>query len=204
MTINALGPTATQPQGLAATGSSSSSPTSPADALMSVTSGDTFLQLLVAQLKYQDPMNPTDGTQFLTQTAQMSEAANMSSLIQSEQSVLSDMGTLSSTSMIGKQVKATLADGTSVTGLVDSVAIQATGPVLHVSGKNVPLSAVQEVSSPSPAATTPTSSTSATATSPTATPTTTTPTTTSTTPTTTSSTPTTTSSTPTTTSPTTV
>lgn len=31
---------------------------------------NTFLKLLVAQLKYQDPMNPADGTQFVTQLAQ--------------------------------------------------------------------------------------------------------------------------------------
>jgi flagellar basal-body rod modification protein FlgD len=29
-----------------------------------------FLQLLVAQIKNQDPLNPADGTQFLTQLAQ--------------------------------------------------------------------------------------------------------------------------------------
>jgi flagellar basal-body rod modification protein FlgD len=34
---------------------------------------DTFLQLLVAQLKYQDPMNPADGVQFLTQLTQFSQ-----------------------------------------------------------------------------------------------------------------------------------
>jgi flagellar basal-body rod modification protein FlgD len=32
-----------------------------------------FLQLLVAQLKNQDPMQPTDGTQFVAQLAQFSE-----------------------------------------------------------------------------------------------------------------------------------
>ena len=34
---------------------------------------DTFLQLLVAQLKNQDPMNPADGVQFLTQLTQFSQ-----------------------------------------------------------------------------------------------------------------------------------
>jgi flagellar basal-body rod modification protein FlgD len=33
----------------------------------------TFLQLLVAQLQYQDPLNPADGTQFVTQLAQFSD-----------------------------------------------------------------------------------------------------------------------------------
>jgi len=32
-----------------------------------------FLQLLVAQLQNQDPLNPTDGTTFVTQLAQFSE-----------------------------------------------------------------------------------------------------------------------------------
>src|SRR5579883_2152105 len=32
-----------------------------------------FLQLLVAQLQNQDPLNPTDGTQFVSQLAQFSE-----------------------------------------------------------------------------------------------------------------------------------
>ena len=31
---------------------------------------DMFLQLLVAQMKYQDPMNPTDSSEFLSQSAQ--------------------------------------------------------------------------------------------------------------------------------------
>jgi flagellar basal-body rod modification protein FlgD len=32
-----------------------------------------FLQLLVAQIKNQDPLNPTDGTQFVTQLAQLQQ-----------------------------------------------------------------------------------------------------------------------------------
>src|SRR6185437_9209291 len=33
----------------------------------------TFLQLFVAQLKNQDPLNPADGTQFVSQLAQFSQ-----------------------------------------------------------------------------------------------------------------------------------
>jgi flagellar basal-body rod modification protein FlgD len=45
----------------------SSTPTAPTDKLANQ---DVFLQLLVAQLKYQDPQNPADSTQFVTQLAQ--------------------------------------------------------------------------------------------------------------------------------------
>jgi len=34
---------------------------------------EMFLKLFVAQLKYQDPLNPADGTEFVGQLAQFSE-----------------------------------------------------------------------------------------------------------------------------------
>jgi flagellar basal-body rod modification protein FlgD len=36
-----------------------------------------FLQLLIAQIKHQDPLNPTDSVQFLSQLAQFSELEQM-------------------------------------------------------------------------------------------------------------------------------
>ncbi len=38
-----------------------------------LTSMNTFLQLLVTQIKNQDPLNPMDGVQFTSQLAQFSE-----------------------------------------------------------------------------------------------------------------------------------
>jgi flagellar basal-body rod modification protein FlgD len=38
-----------------------------------LTSKDTFLKLLVAQLRYQNPLDPTDSVQFVTQLAQFSQ-----------------------------------------------------------------------------------------------------------------------------------
>ncbi len=40
----------------------------------------TFLQLLVTQIKNQDPLNPTDSTQFVTQLAQFSELEQMTNM----------------------------------------------------------------------------------------------------------------------------
>lgn len=39
-----------------------------------------FLQLLVAQIKNQDPLNPTDSTTFMTQLAQFSDLEQLISL----------------------------------------------------------------------------------------------------------------------------
>jgi flagellar basal-body rod modification protein FlgD len=54
--------------------SSSSSSSSAASALGGTAPTEQmFLQLLVAQLQNQDPLNPTDSTQFVSQLAQFSE-----------------------------------------------------------------------------------------------------------------------------------
>jgi flagellar basal-body rod modification protein FlgD len=39
----------------------------------SLTSEDAFLKLLVAQIQHQDPLNPSDGVQFLTQLTSFSQ-----------------------------------------------------------------------------------------------------------------------------------
>ena len=41
---------------------------------------DVFMQLLVAQLKYQNPMNPADGVEFMTQLTQFSQLEQMVSI----------------------------------------------------------------------------------------------------------------------------
>ena len=55
-------------------GTSSAGSTAKNDALASK---DAFLQLLIAQIKNQDPLNPTDSVQFLSQLAQFSELEQM-------------------------------------------------------------------------------------------------------------------------------
>jgi flagellar basal-body rod modification protein FlgD len=114
--------------------------------LQSLENPNTFLNLLVAQLKYQDPLNPTSGTQFLSQTAQLTEVETMNQL----QSEVSQENTTSqqvaSTSMIGQTVSATLSDGTTVSGVVQGVSLDTSGgPTLNVNGTPVPLGDVQSV-----------------------------------------------------------
>ena len=62
----------------------------------------TFLQLLVAQIRNQNPLNPADGVQFLTQLAQFSELEQMMG-IRSEIAALREQMAASSTTGSGKE-----------------------------------------------------------------------------------------------------
>ncbi len=71
-TVGSLFPT-TDPSGVtAATGSPAASSTGSSTANDPLAKQATFLQLLVAQLKNQDPTQPVDGTTFVTQLAEFS------------------------------------------------------------------------------------------------------------------------------------
>ena len=79
-----------------------------------------FLKLLVAQMKYQDPMEPTDNTEYVSQLAQFSSLEAMNNMGQS-------VDLQRATGLIGKVVTATTSD--SVTG----VTTEETGSVQFVS-----------------------------------------------------------------------
>ena len=83
-------PTSAQTQTQTGTASSSSS-SSPDNV-----SENEFLQLLVAQIQYQDPTNPTDSTAFVTQLAQFSSLEQLIS-IHSDLDTLAGSGSSTST-----------------------------------------------------------------------------------------------------------
>ncbi len=70
---------------------------------------EDFLQLLVAQLQNQDPLNPADPTAFTAQLAQFSsleQMVNMNKSLEGLGSLSSDMERLSALGLIGRQVVA--------------------------------------------------------------------------------------------------
>lgn len=105
----------------------------------------TFLKLLVAQLKNQNPTNPVSGTQFIAQTEQLAMVQTLNTMSSQQSQTLSTDQTLASTNLIGKQVTALTHSGSKIMGTVQSVQITSTGPILSIAGQNIPLSAVQEV-----------------------------------------------------------
>lgn len=71
---------------------------------------DVFLNLLVTQMQYQDPMDPMDNQQFLDQLASLTtveELRNSNENLQTLQLYQASINNAQSVSMIGKEVKAT-------------------------------------------------------------------------------------------------
>jgi flagellar basal-body rod modification protein FlgD len=112
---------------------------------------DAFLQLLVAQLKYQDPSQPVDSSQFMSQTAQFTQVQKMDEMTKATESVLALQQGLAASALVGKTVQYTLPDGTSGSGTALSasfgVASQAE-PTIRVGSQDIPLSSVTTVGEP--------------------------------------------------------
>lgn len=124
----------------AADTSSSAATTTGSDSL----GKDTFLKLLVAQLKYQDPDKPADSSQFLAQTAQFTLVEKMEALATSEAQVANSAQLSSATSLVGTSVTY-LQKGVSTTGTVSGVSISDGVPTLLVGDTKVDLSQVSKV-----------------------------------------------------------
>ena len=107
-----------------------------------------FLQLLVAQLKYQDPMSPTDDQSFIQEQAQFSTVEGITSLESTMSSLASAQQLSSAVNLIGTQVDYTAADGSSASGVVSSVANTSGAVTLDIGGTSVGLSSISKVSLP--------------------------------------------------------
>ena len=107
---------------------------------------EMFLQLLVAQLRYQDPMNPADTGEFLSQSAQFTSLEKMQDVADQTALVLGAQIAFGASGLVGRDVSYTLADGTTGSGQVGSVTFGTEGPVLDVDGVSVPIGLVHTVS----------------------------------------------------------
>ena len=92
---------------------------------------EAFLQLLVAQMKYQDPLQPTSNTEYISQYATFSELEQM-------QNMSANMTLSRASEMVGKEVivESTSDSGktTTVQGYVESVSYQANKAYISIDG----------------------------------------------------------------------
>ena len=117
-----------------------------------------FLQLLLTQLTYQDPLSPMENKEFIAQMAQFSSLEQITSM---SQSFMQLSGTLnadlsriadiisgsSASSSLGKTVELVTSDGRTVQGMVRSVT-KGADPLINVNGSYYSWSQVTEVFEP--------------------------------------------------------
>lgn len=104
---------------------------------------DQFLQLLCAEMQYQDPLEPTSNTEYVAQLAtfsQMESMLNMQSTMESN----------SANALVGKYVivkstSSTTGETTAVAGFVDYVQYENNTPYVCVNGKLYSYADVYEV-----------------------------------------------------------
>jgi flagellar basal-body rod modification protein FlgD len=108
-------------------------------------SSRAFLQLLIAQLQYQDPTKPVDTSALMSQTATLNQIQTMQQL-----SVASTAQTLAqqqqtATNMVGHNVSYTDSAGATVTGYVSAATLTGPSPTLTVGDQTVALAQIKQV-----------------------------------------------------------
>jgi len=118
---------------------------------------DDFLKLLVAQLRYQNPMQPVDSSQFMAQTAQFSMVEKMTDMATQTDALVAGEAAQRAAGLLGRQVTWTGADGSPQSGVVTGTALGSAGPTLILADNStIGLSDVTRVdlapATPAPAA----------------------------------------------------
>lgn len=90
---------------------------------------NTFLQLLIAEMKNQDPTNPMDTSQYMSQFAQLSTVEQAMQTNSKLDALLSSQSLSQANSLIGKTVSFIDSTGASFSGKVVSVAINSDGSI---------------------------------------------------------------------------
>src|SRR3954451_23870974 len=103
-----------------ATSTSTSTSTSTVDRKDQMNS-DTFMKLLVAQMRYQDPGNPADSSQMMAQTATFSQVQKLEQLVTQNASMLVLQESATAGALVGRTATYTDTTGASKSGVVTSV-----------------------------------------------------------------------------------
>lgn len=109
---------------------------------------EAFLQLLVTQMRYQNPLSPSDPTAMMGQIASYAQVEALQALRQGQAATATLTEAKLATDMVGSYVDAADATGTTVSGAVVAARFTADGPVLVLdNGGELTLSAITRVAS---------------------------------------------------------
>ena len=90
-----------------------------------------FLNVLLTQLTYQDPLKPVDNEQFMAQLAQFTALGQTQQLNTNVNALLSTQASLQSVGLIGRTIEISTASGT-LTGTVKSLSLAGDTPTMTV------------------------------------------------------------------------
>jgi flagellar basal-body rod modification protein FlgD len=143
---NTSGTTATSPTGVVGTDGTTNTQNTQTDALPDSIEDDKdlFLKLLIAQMKNQDPDNPTDSSQYLSQMASFTEVEKLGTIADAQASMLTATQMSSAVTMLGDTVTYGAGDD-SASGKVTGVTVIDGVPQLLVGTTKVPLTSVTGV-----------------------------------------------------------
>jgi flagellar basal-body rod modification protein FlgD len=85
---------------------------------------DKFLDLLIAELQNQDPLNPMDNSEMVQQISQIREISATNQLSDTLSSVVLGQNVATASSLIGKRINALTDDAKNVEGVVDRVSME--------------------------------------------------------------------------------
>ncbi len=96
---------------------------------------DGFMKLLVAQLKHQDPSNPTDMNGMTEQMTQFGILEQLTNLTKAGEATQSSLERTHAVELLGKTVSYKDANGAIVEGVVEKVDTSTVNPTITVGGK---------------------------------------------------------------------
>jgi len=106
---------------------------------------EAFLQLLISELRNQDPMDPIDNAQLLQQVSQIREIESNLRLSETLEAVQLGEKLNAAAGMLGHTILALDDEGQLVTGEVDRVTVEDNVPKLHLGDYTVELTNVKEI-----------------------------------------------------------
>jgi flagellar basal-body rod modification protein FlgD len=122
---NVTGTTGTQ---LTPTGTTGTTFTNPSDSL----GENDFLKLMMDQLQNQDPLNPSDPTQYMSELASFSSLEQETQIATSTASASTQQASSSALGLLGHTVSYQDSDGVTQTGSVTKVDFTSSGPTLTI------------------------------------------------------------------------
>lgn len=106
---------------------------------------DAFMELMLAQLRNQDPLEPMGNADFLAQLAQFNALEEMKQLNESFSTLMQSQQMLQASVLIGKQVSGLGSDEQTVSGVVSAVRTFGDEITLYVGNAPIPLTSVHSV-----------------------------------------------------------